>query len=134
MNDLLDLIQKKYGALCQFCPPLEEAQYQTAQAMLPADLFELLKISNGVLELMTHPKANDGKPFVIGNILYSFEDMCIESGFFAEQFGKEGLAIAGNGAGGYFIMNPDGTIDLYEYIGEAGERYAENLRAFIAKC
>ena len=131
--NIVELIQQKYGELCQFCPPLEEIQYSIAKTFLPNDLFELLKISNGVLELMTHPKVNNGKPFVIGSIIYSFEEICSESKAFTELFGIEGVAFAGNGAGGFFIINPDGKIFLYECVGEEGEYYAENIREYIIK-
>ncbi len=133
MNAMIALIQQKYGEMCRLCPPLAESQYAKAEALLPADLFELLKISNGVPELMTHPKVDDGEPFVIGSILYAFEDMLTESQAFKALFGADGLVIAGNGAGGYFVVRPDGTICLYEYVGEEGELYAENLRAFLSR-
>jgi hypothetical protein len=113
MNGVIDLIQQKFGDLCQLCPPLGKEQYPLAEKMLPAVLFEVLKISNGVLEMMSLPNVDDGKPFSIDYIIDSFEDMCSESKVFRELYGIEGLVLAGNGAGGYYIMNPDGTIYLY---------------------
>jgi hypothetical protein len=133
MNGAIDLIQQKYGDLCQLCPPLGKEQYPLAEIMLPAVLFEVLKISNGVLEMMSLPNVDDGKPFSIGYIIDSFEDMCSESKVFRELYGIEGLVLAGNGAGGYYIMNPDGIIYLYECVGEDGECYAENIMEYISK-
>lgn len=133
MNKVIELIQQKYGDLCQLCPPLDGSKYHIAERILPVELYELLKISNGVLELMSYPKENAGKPFVISRIIYSFDEMCSESRSFNELYGMEGLVIAGNGAGGYYIMNDDGTIYLYEYVGEDGEYYADNIRDYIFK-
>ena len=133
MNKTIELIQQKLGASFRLCPPLEEPQLSLAKNMLPNDLLELLKISNGILELMTHPKTNDGKPFVIGSILYSFDEILSESKAFYELYGIEGIVIAGNGTGGYFIIRPDETIYLYEYVGEEGEYYAKNISEYISK-
>ena len=133
MNSTMELIQQKFGDSCRFCPPLNEPQLSYAKTIFPNDLLELLRISNGVLELMTHPKVNDGKPFVIGNILYSLNEILTESKAFSELYGIEGVVIAGNGAGGYYIIQPDGTIYLYEYAGENGEYYAKNIGEYISK-
>ena len=133
MNSTLEIIQQKFGASCRLCPPLKEPQLSDAKALLPNDLLELLKASNGVLEMMTHPKANDGKPFVIGSILYSFDEIVTESKTFYELYGIEGVVLAGNGAGGYFVIQPNGKIFLYEYVGEAGEYYAQNISEYISK-
>jgi hypothetical protein len=45
----------------------------------------------------------------------------------------DGLAFAGNGAGGFYILNPDGKNYLYECVGEDGECYAENIMEYISK-
>ena len=68
MNDIIELIKQKYGDLCQLCPPLDEEKYPLAEKMLPAVLFEALKISDGVLELMSHPNVDDGKPFLSASL------------------------------------------------------------------
>lgn len=133
MNDVISLIQQKFGDLCRLCPPLDEEQYPLAEKMLPATLFEVLKISNGVLELMSLPNVDDGKPFDIGFIIDNFEGMCSGSKEFNELYGIEGLAFAGNGAGGFYVMNPDGKIYLYECVGEDGECYADNIAEYISK-
>ena len=52
---------------------------------------------------------------------------------FNELFGMGGLVFSGNGAGGYYVMNPDGKIYLYEYVGEDGECYADNIMEYISK-
>jgi hypothetical protein len=133
MNKVIELIQQRsYGAY-RLCPPLEEPQLSQAMTMLPNDLLEILKVSNGILELMTHPKANDGKPFVIGSILYPFDEIVSQTKVFNELYTVEGIVFAGNGAGGYFVIRPDGNIYLYEYVGEEGEYYAEDIIGYISK-
>ena len=133
MNEVISFIQQKYGDLCQLCPPLNEEHYPLAEKMLPTTLFEVLKISNGVLELMSLPNVDDGKPFPIGFIIDNFDGICSGSKEFNELFGMEGLAFAGNGAGGFYVMNSDGKIFLYEYPGEDGEYYADNIAEYISK-
>jgi hypothetical protein len=132
-NKTIELIQEKLGELYRLSPPLEEPQLSLAETMLPNDLLEILKISNGILELMTHPKVDDGQPFVIGSILYSFDDILLESKEFAELYGMDGVVLAGNGAGGYFIIQPDGTVYLYECPGEDGYCYAQNINEYISR-
>ena len=133
MNDIIYFIQQKYGDLCQLCPPLDEEQYPLAKKMLPATLFEILKISNGILEMMSLPNVDDGKSFEIGFIIDTFEDMCSETKDLSDLYGIEGLVFAGNGAGSYYIINPDEKIYLYEPIGEDWELYANDIREFISK-
>ena len=133
MNEIIHMIQQTYGNLCQLCPPLDEEQYPHAEKMLPAALFEVLKISNGVLEMMSLPNVDNGKPFSIGFIIESFDGMCSASKELRELYGIEGLAFAGNGAGGYYVMNPDGKIHLYECVGEDGDFYADNIMEYISK-
>ena len=133
MNKVIEEIQQVCGELYQLCPPLDAAQYDSAKAMLPAELFEVLKISNGVQEMMALPNVDDGKPFAVGYLIESFEGMCAESKAFREIFGKEALVFATNGADGFFIMNPDGAIDLFESGDDDSTRYAENLCEYIRK-
>ena len=133
MNDVISFIQQKFGKFCQFCPPLSEEQYPLAEKMLPPVLFEVLKISNGVLTLMALPNVDDGKPFPMGYIIDDFDGICSGMKEFHELFGVEGLAFAGNGAGGFFVMEPDGKIFLYECAGEDGIFYADDIMEYISK-
>ncbi len=133
MNDVISFIQQKFGDSCQLCPPLNEEQYPLAEKMLPNTLFEVLKISNGVLQLMSLPNVDDGNPFPIGFIIDDFDGICLGSKEFNELYGMDGLAFAGNGAGGFYILNPDGKNYLYECVGEDGECYAENIMEYISK-
>ena len=133
MDKTIKLTLQKLDKSYQLCSPLEEPQLSLAENILPNDLLEILKISNGILKLMTHPKMNYGKPFVVDSILYSFNEILSESKAFYELYGIEGIVLAGNGAGGFFVIRPDGTIYLYEYVGEAGEYYANDINEYISK-
>ena len=132
MHPIIETIQTRCGELCRLCPPLKEKDYAEAEKKLPAELFEILKICNGILELMEHPQANDGLPFVSGWILFSFDEICTDSEVFSELFSGEGTVFAGNGAGGYYVLAADGTVWLYEYPGEEGECVAESLMAYYS--
>ncbi len=83
--------------------------------------------------MMSLPNVDNGKPFSIGFIIENFDGMCSASKELLELYGIEGLAFAGNGAGGYYVMNPDGKIHLYECVGEDGDFYADNIMEYIFK-
>lgn len=131
-NPIIAQIQKRYGVLCQLCPPLKERDCADAEKNLPAELAAVLKISNGVLELTMQSDMYGGKPFVSGVILYSYEAMLAETEDFAEMYHEEGTAFAGDGAGGCFVRKPDGTVWLYAYPCEKGEFAAESVTAYYA--
>ena len=130
---LPEMFMQKHKKLYELRPPLDKALYDEAKANLSDELFALLKESNGILLLMEHPKANGGKPFVTGSIIYPFEEMKSHTAVFKELFSEEGFVIAGNGAGGYFVLKNDGKIFLYEYAGEEGSMYAECLTDYLNK-
>lgn len=129
--DIINLIKQKFGDCCQLCSPLNKNQYDEAKTILPDELLAILKISNGINELMIHPNSNSGKPFVIDSIVYSFDEIKSETRNFFNLYCEKGTVFAGNGAGGYFVIKPDGKIYLYEYLDEGGEYYAENLLSYF---
>ncbi len=131
MNRIIEIIQQKYGEFCGLLPPLEESQYELSEKMLPEDLFEIIRISNGIYELMTCPNVNDDKPFVMGHIIFPFEEIRSATESFSELFGAEGTVFAGNGAGGYYVIDPAGAIYLYEYTDDGGQYRAENLQEYF---
>lgn len=129
--NIINLIQQKYGDNCQLCPPLSKKQYDEAEKIIPDELLDILKISNGIKELMTNP--NDRKPLVIGSIVYSFDEIKSETRTFFDLFSEKGIVFSGNGAGGYFVLKPNGIIYLYEYLDEKGEYYANSLSDYFNK-
>ncbi len=76
--------------------------------------------------------------FYRDSVLHSFDSyfrgvvQCVPKAFY-ELYGIEGVVLAGNGAGGYFVIQPNGKIFLYEYVGEDGEYYAPNISEYISK-
>lgn len=130
---IIKLIQQKYGDSCQLCSPLDKKQYNKARKILPAELLEILEISNGIEKLVIFPDVNNGKPFVMDNIVYSFDEIKSETDAFFDLHGDEGTVFAGNGAGGFFVLKPDGTVYLYEYFDEGGEYYAASLFDYFAE-
>lgn len=131
--NIIKLIQQKYGDSCQLCSPLDKKQYSEARKILPVELLEILEISNGINELMTHPNTNNGKPFIIGRIIYSFDEIKSETDNYLDEYGGEGVVFASNGAGGSFILKPDGKIYIVEYFDECEEFYAKSLSDYFYK-
>ena len=133
MNKVIEAIERKLGSLYRLCPPLEGDRLVRAEEELPEELAEVLKVSDGIHQLMEHPKAGGGEPFAAGSIIYPFEEIVSQTKVFRELYGAVGTVFAGNGAGGYFVLGADGAVYLYEYVGEEGEYYAEDICGYIEK-
>ena len=129
--NVIDLIQQRYGDSCQLRSPLNKRQYEKAKKKIPNELLEILKISNGINEVMMNP--NTGKMMVIGRIMYSFAEIRTQTDCYLGEYGDEGVVFAGNGAGGYFVLKPDGKIYLYEYYDLSEKYYAESLLDYFSK-
>lgn len=129
--DIIKLIQKKYGNSCQLRSPLNKRQYDTAKKILPYELLEILKVSNGINEIMTNPYTR--KIEVIDRIIYSLAEIKSQASYYSDEYGGEGVVFAGNGAGGFFILKPDGKIYIHEYFDLNEEYYAESLSDYFNK-
>ena len=130
--ELAELIKTKYGSSCRLCPPLDTSCYEEAGALLPEKLFGLLKCCDGIEELMSLPDIDGGEPFAVGYIVYRYEEIKTQTAQFKEFFpDEEGTVFSGNGAGGYYVLAPDGRVRLYEYVGEDGEDFAKDLEGFF---
>lgn len=123
--DIINLIKQKYGNSCQLRSPLNKRQYNTAKKLIPAELLEILKVSNGINEIMINP--NTKKTEVIGEIIYSLAEIKSQTDCYSGEYGGKGFVFAGNGAGGFFILKPDGKIHIYEYFDLNEEYYADSL-------
>ncbi len=122
---MVNLIQQKYGESCQMRSPLTKKQCDKAHKFLPDDLFEVLKISNGINEVMINPNTN--KVEVMGRIIYSLAEMKTQTDCYLGEYGSEGVVFAGNGAGGFFVLKPDGRVFLYKYYDLGEEFFADSL-------
>ncbi|MBO4866109.1 MAG: SMI1/KNR4 family protein [Ruminococcus sp.] len=129
--DIIEAIRKKYGGNIKLCAPLDDERYEQAKKILPEELAELLRISNGILETMPHPKT--GEIMDIYYIVDPFDDILSETERYRKVHGGEGVAFAGNGAGDSYVLKPDGKIFLMDYIDEEEEFCAENLTDFFEK-
>ena len=63
-------------------------------------------------------------------ILYSYDEMMIESSFYQENYGIEGFVFADNGAGEPYVLKPDGTITCYNAIDDEEIQVADSLSDF----
>ncbi|MDO4155211.1 MAG: hypothetical protein Q4D37_00355 [Oscillospiraceae bacterium] len=111
--NIIELIKEKYGDRCQLRPPLTKKQYEKAKKQLPAELCEILKVSNGIDETMKDPNTN--QTMVIDSIIYTFSEIKNETEHYRSEFGGDGFVFADNGAGDFYVRKPDGSIALYEY-------------------
>lgn len=111
--DIIELIKEKYGDRCQLRSPLTKKQYEKAKKQLPAELCEILRVSNGIDETMKDPNTN--QTMVIDPIIYTLAEIKNETEHYRSEFGGNGFVFAGNGAGDFYVLKPDGSVALYEY-------------------
>lgn len=101
--DIIELIRELYGDFCVFCPPLDESRYNEAKMLVPEELFEILKISNGIKETMELP--NREERIVIGLIIYPFDDIRSQTERYINEYSGEGVVFVGNGADVFLYLN-----------------------------
>ena len=129
--DIIALIKRNYRENYQLCKPLPENKYEKASSFLPAELYNVLKISNGIDETMVI--SDTGKKIIIGRIIYSFDEIIKETSWYLSENDSEGIVFAGNGAGGCFILKPNGKVFINEFFDEGEEYYADSLSDFFGK-
>lgn len=74
----------------------------------PEELCRILAVSNGIEEMMEHPRT--GERMCIGWILYSYEMMCEWSSYYRKEYGVTGTVFADDGADCSYFLKPDGRI------------------------
>ena len=97
-------------------------------ADIPQAIRSILQVSNGIEETMLNPKTGEQMPIMW--ILYSYDEMMIESSFYQENYGIEGFVFADNGAGEPYVLKPDGTITCYNAIDDEEIQVADSLSDF----
>ena len=102
---VIDLIKKKYDVNIMFQKPAD-----CSDPDLPGCLKELLLLSDGIKETMTHPKT--GEKMEIGWIVYSYKEICTATKYYKEEYDLPGIVFAGDGAGNPFYVF-DGKV--YEF-------------------
>ncbi|MBO4523863.1 hypothetical protein [Ruminococcus sp.] len=129
--DIIEMIRELYGDSCVFCPPLVESRYNEANELVFEELFEVLKISNGIKETMKFP--NQEERIVIGWIIYPLDDIKSQTEHYINEYSGEGVVFVGNGAGGFFILKSDGKVYIREYFDEDEELYSDSLAEYFRK-
>ncbi len=129
--DIIDLIKTKYGENCRLRSPLTKSQYQNAKKILPKELCDILKVSNGIEEIMTNP--NTDKKIVINHIIYTFSEIKTYTDCYSYEDNIEGFVFADNGIGDVYVLKPDGSITLYEESYQSETPEADSLWDFFYK-
>ena len=129
--NIIELIQQKYVDTCRFLSPLTKRQVEKAKKYLPRELFNIMKVSNGIDEIMINP--NNGKTEVIDSIIYSLAEIKEQTNSYLSEIGTDGFVFAGDGAGNFFVLKSDGRIFLYEYYDFSETFYAISLWEFFDK-
>ena len=121
MNKYIKLIKEMYNNNILLHNPL-----QTDDLSMPAELLEVLQVSDGIEEVIT---VRDKKES-IGWILYSYDMIKNNTEFYAREYGIEGHVFSDDGAGNVFIIKEDGSIYLFNAIDGEEEYFAESLVKF----
>ena len=129
--NIIELIEQKYGNTCRLRSPLTKNQCEKAKKYLPRELFNILRVSNGIDEIMINP--NNGKTEVIDSIIYSLAEIKAQTNSYQGEIGTDGFVFAGDGAGNFFVLKSDGRIFLYEYYDFSETFYANSLWEFFDK-
>lgn len=129
--NIIELIEQKYGNTCRLRSPLTKNQCEKAKKYLPRELFNILRVSNGIDEIMINP--NNGKTEVIDSIIYSLAEIKEQTNSYLGEIGTDGFVFAGDGAGNFFVLKSDGRIFLYEYYDFSETFYANSLCEFFDK-
>ena len=93
---------------------------------IPTELFEILKVSDGIEEVMDIKDKKES----IGWILYSYEMINNDTKYYAEKYKINGFVFSDDGAGNVFIIKKDGSIYLFDAIDREENYFAESLAKF----
>ena len=129
--NIIELIEQKYGDTCRLRSPLTKNQREKAKKFLPGELFDILKVSNGIDEIMIN--LDNGKTEVIDSIIYSLAEIKKQTNSYLGEIGTDGFVFAGDGAGKFFVLKSDGKVSLYEYYDFSETFYANSLWEFFDK-
>ena len=120
---ILDLIKESYGDNIELQTPLD-----IIDSNLPDSLVELLQISNGIMETMTHPKT--GEKMEIGWIVYSYDEIISSTGFYKEEYSLPGIVFSDDGAGNPFYIS-EGKVYEFDPIDNESIIRADSLEDFF---
>ena len=129
--NIIELIEQKYGDTCRLRSPLTKNQCEKAKKFLPGELFDILKVSNGIDEIMIN--LDNGKTEVIDSIINSLAEIKKQTNSYLGEIGTDGFVFAGDGAGKFFVLKSDGKVSLYEYYDFSETFYANSLWEYFDK-
>ncbi len=121
MNKYICLITQMYNNNILLHEPL-----RISVSDIPAELLEILRVSDGIEEIMTVKDSKES----IGWILYSYDMIKNNTAYYTEKYGINGYVFSDDGAGNVFIMKKDGSIYLYDSIDGEENYFAESLVEF----
>ena len=98
---------------------------QIDDSSMPTELIEILRVSNGIEEVITVKDKKES----IGWILYSYEMIKNNTGYYAEKYGIKGYVFSDDGAGNVFIIKED-CVYLFNVIDNEEDLFAESLVKF----
>ena len=128
--NIIELIQEKYGDTCRLHSPLTKSQYSKAKKYLPKELFDILKVSNGIDEIeIINGKA---EAEAIKPIIYSLAHIKEQTNAFLSECGNDGFVFAENGTGDFYVLKTNGAIYVYKYFDLKEELYAESLADYFS--
>lgn len=120
---IIDLIKKQYNGNIMFQKPAD-----CNDPDLPECLKELLLLSDGIKETMTHP--NTGENMEIGWIIYSYKEICTATKYYKEEYGIPGIVFSGDGGGNpYYIY--DGKVYEFDPIDNESVIKADSFEDFF---
>lgn len=102
--------------------------YTGERADIPEELFDILRIADGVRETMPNPETCE--PIPIAWILYSCEEIIKASEFYRDEYGIKGTVFADDGAGNPYILKSDGSVTLFDAIDGEESTIADSLEEF----
>ena len=127
--DIIDAVRNRYAEDFLLREPLDDERYEKAKALFPAELAELLHESDGIEETMVIPKT--GERVSVYFIVYTFDEIISETETYRADHGGDGVVFSGNGAGGKYVIKPDGKVYFREYYDEEEEFCAGSLLEFF---
>lgn len=124
---IIESISKSYNENIKLCQPLNDEKYD----FLPADLLNILKVSNGIMETMVHP--GTGELLNIGWIIYPIEKILESSEYYQKEYAVDGVVFSDDGAGNPLYIKRDGKVYLLNVIGREEDCIADSLRDLFCK-
>ena len=124
---IIESILISYNENIKLYQPLKDEKYD----FLPADLLNVLKVSNGIMETMVHPRT--GELLNIGWIIYPIEKILESSEYYQKEYAVDGVVFSDDGAGDPLYIKKNRKVYLLNVIGREEDCIADSLRDLFCK-